>query len=113
MQALPFWKVSAKHNCTALKERNKHFWYVSNVNFFHGILLKTKEVGVKRLIVGLAVVAFFIFSASTGYGVRFSSSTINDKIECRYISVSGKFSRNYWYSDNGIMGISNCPLFDR
>ena len=46
MQALPFWKVSTTHNCTALKERNEHLWYVSNVNFFHGILLKTKEVGV-------------------------------------------------------------------
>ena len=46
MQALPFWKVSTKHNCTALKERYEHLWYVSNVNFFHGILLKTKEVGV-------------------------------------------------------------------
>ncbi|WP_420703684.1 YobH family protein [Escherichia albertii] len=85
----------------------------SNYTLSSGILRKTKEVGVKRWVIGLAVVAVFIFSASTGYGVRFLSSTINDKIECRYISVSGKFSRNYWYSDNGIMGISNCPLFDR
>ncbi|STF40026.1 Uncharacterised protein [Escherichia coli] len=28
------------------KSGNEHLWYVSNVNFFHGILLKTKEVGV-------------------------------------------------------------------
>ncbi|HFM4796039.1 TPA: YobH family protein [Escherichia coli] len=34
-------------------------------------------------------------------------------MECKYLSASGKFSRNYWYSDNGIMGISNCPLVDR
>ncbi len=55
MQALPFWKVPTKQNCTALKERNEHLWYVSNVNFFHGILLKTKEVGVYTTVIVIAI----------------------------------------------------------
>ncbi len=55
MQALPFWKVSTKHNCTALKERNEHLWYVSNVNFFHGILHKTKELGVYTTVIVIAI----------------------------------------------------------
>ena len=66
----------------------------------------------KRFI-GVIAVAIFIFSSFTGYGVKISSLTINDKMKCKYISASGKFSRDYWYSDNGIMGISNCPLFNK
>ncbi|HBA9509220.1 TPA: hypothetical protein J1413_000634 [Escherichia coli] len=67
----------------------------------------------KKFTIGLFAIFLLVLSAFTGYVVKYSSITDGNKIECKYLSASGKFSRNYWYSDNGIMGISNCPLVDR
>ncbi|HBD3487223.1 TPA: hypothetical protein OKD67_001924 [Escherichia coli] len=67
----------------------------------------------KKFTIGLFAIFLLVLSAFTGYGVKYSSITDGNKIECKYLSASGKFSRNYWHSDNGIMGISNCPLVDR
>ncbi|WP_234445588.1 hypothetical protein, partial [Salmonella enterica] len=90
------WKVSTKHNCTALKERNEHLWYVSNVNFFHGILHKTKEVGVSDSMSYAVLVAATLF---LGIGLQiawlfFSNFIKRKRLESRISEVSIAIGKN-------------------
>lgn len=67
----------------------------------------------KKLVIVIIAIAVAIFSAVTGYGIKYSSSINGNRLDCKYLGASGSFSREYWYAENGVMGASTCPALDK
>ncbi|HHR5826668.1 TPA: YobH family protein [Providencia alcalifaciens] len=59
------------------------------------------------------IVALIAISFITRYGINYSSEKINSELKCNYLWAKGTFTIDYFYSENGIMGVRNCPIIGK
>jgi len=67
---------------------------------------------IKTLVVLVILYAIFLFS---GYGVTVGSSknAAGLGLKCQYLTARGIVNAQYIHSDNGIIGVANCPILKK
>lgn len=75
---------------------------------------KNSEVTVRLIKISIfIIVALMVISFITRYGFNYSSERTNGELKCSYLWTKGTFTIDYFYSENGVMGVSNCPFIGK